>query len=73
MSTGIMNTKTGDRIGVYQFKDRKKPRLCVVKGNAIVSYAVFNSTEAADEFMKELVELLNVKRKADDNFGTKEN
>ena len=51
------------KIGVYQFADKKKPRLCVVKGNEIVSYAIFNSMESAEEFMDEVAEFFGVTHK----------
>ena len=53
------SNKNDTKIGVYEFTDKKKPRLCVVKGNEIVSYAFFNSMEVAEEFMRELGKFLN--------------
>ena len=61
MPKTIINHRSGVHIGVYQFTDKKKPRLCVVKENEIVSYAVFNSMESAEEFMEELADFLGIK------------
>ena len=52
------SNKTDTKIGAYEFVDKKKPRLCVVKGNEIISYAVFNSKETAEDFMRELAQFL---------------
>ena len=65
MGTVLSRKSTDTRIGVYEFADKKKPRLCIVKGNEIVSYAVFNSKESADEFMTELSEFLGITHKED--------
>ena len=46
------------RIGIYEFPDRKKPCLCVVKGNQITVYGTLNNKKAAQDFMAELIEFL---------------
>ena len=43
------------------FRDRKKPCICVQKGNQITIYGTFNSIESADKFMDELAEFLRAK------------
>ncbi len=45
-------------IGAYQFSDRKKPALCVQRGNSIVVYGHFTDTARANAFMDELGELV---------------
>ena len=55
-------TYGGDtKIGAYMFPDRKKPCICVQKGNQITIYGTFNSIESADKFMDELAEFLRAK------------
>lgn len=44
-------------IGAYQFPDRKRPSLCIEKGNQIVVYGSFHNKEQATEFMNELGKL----------------
>lgn len=48
-------------IGACMFRNRKKPCLCVGKGNVIIVYGTFQDEECADEFMDELCEFLGVK------------
>lgn len=48
-------------IGACMFRDRKKPCLCVEKGNVITIYGTFQNEECADKFMDELGEFLGVK------------
>lgn len=45
-------------IGAYRFSDRKKPALCVQKGNQIVVYGHFIDAARADAFMDELGKLV---------------
>lgn len=45
-------------IGAFMFPDRKKPCLCVEKGNTIVVYGHFNGVESAEKFMHELAQLV---------------
>ena len=55
-------TYGGDvEIGVHMFPDRKKPCICVQKGNHITIYGTFNSIESADNFMNELADFLGAK------------
>ena len=55
-------TDGGDtKIGAYMFRDRKKPCICVHKGNQIAIYGTFNNIEAADNFMDELAEFIGAK------------
>ena len=42
------------KIGAYRFPDRKKPCLCVEKGNTCMVYGSFIDTDRANEFMNEL-------------------
>lgn len=44
-------------IGAYQFPDRKRPSLCIEKGNEILVYGSFHNQERASEFMNELGKL----------------
>lgn len=46
------------KIGAYRFPDRKKPCLCVEKGNACVVYGSFIDIDRANEFMNELAALV---------------
>lgn len=45
-------------IGAQLFSDRKKPAICVQKGNKIKIYGYFQSIETAEEFMHELAILV---------------
>ena len=55
-------TYGGDtKIGAYMFPDRKKPCICVEKGNQIVIYGTFNNIAAANNFMNELADFLGAK------------
>ena len=45
------------KIGAYRFPDRKKPCLCVEKGNTCTVYGSFIDTDRANEFMNELAAL----------------
>lgn len=44
-------------IGAYKFPDRKRPSLCIEKGNQILVYGSFHNEEQASEFMGELGKL----------------
>ena len=44
-------------IGAYKFPDRKRPMLCVEKGNQIMVYGSFHNDEQAVDFMNELGKL----------------
>lgn len=67
MAIVITSNQSDTKIGAYEFVDKKKPRLCVVKGNEIVSYAIFSSKEGAEEFMRELAHFLKADFKEGDN------
>ena len=47
-------------IGAYMFPDRKKPCLCIKKGNQITAYGYFKTIDVAVEFMDELGHLFGV-------------
>lgn len=49
------------KIGAYKFPDRKKPCICVEKGNAIYTYGTFKDEKLADMFMTELGNLVGAK------------
>ncbi len=51
-------------IGAYMFPDRKKPCLCIEKGNQITVYGHFNTKDGADEFMDKLGRLVGAKMEA---------
>jgi hypothetical protein len=44
-------------IGAYKFPDRKRPSLCIEKGNEILVYGSFHNEQQASEFMNELGKL----------------
>ena len=54
------------KIGVYNFVYRKKPALCVQKGNEIFVCATFSSEEQANFFMSELSKMVGAKEVAED-------
>ena len=45
-------------ISVEHFPDRKRPALCVTKGNTMTVYGYFNDDASAKMFMVELGELV---------------
>lgn len=47
------------KIGAYRFPDRKKPCLCVEKGNVCTVYGSFIDLDRANEFMNELAALVD--------------
>lgn len=49
------------KIGAYSFTDRKKPCICVEKGNACVVYGSFIDIDRAKEFMNELADLVGAR------------
>ena len=53
-------------IGAFRFPDRKKPCLCVQKGNQCVVYGSFIDSDRANEFMDELVLFLGIKERNDE-------
>ena len=52
----VLVSTNGSKIGAYKFSDRKRPALCVEKGNTITIYGYFNNTETAEKFMHELAQ-----------------
>ena len=54
----ILEGANGLKIGAFLFPDRKRPCLCVQRGNEVVVYGTFQSAEAADLFMTELAKLI---------------
>lgn len=44
-------------VGAYHFSDRKRPSVCVRRGNRITVFGSFYSEEGADLFMEALAEL----------------
>lgn len=46
------------KIGAYGFPDRKKPCICVEKGNTCTVYGSFIDIDRAKEFMDELAALV---------------
>lgn len=46
------------KIGAYMFPDRKRPCLCVQRGNEVTICGTFHSIKAADLFMSELAKLV---------------
>ena len=49
------------KIGAYFFSDRKKPSLCVEKGNTCKGYGSFIDIDRAKEFMNELAALVGAR------------
>ena len=49
------------KIGAYLFSDRKKPSLCVEKGNTCTVYGSFIDIDRANEFMNELAALVGAR------------
>lgn len=49
------------KIGAYSFPDRKRPCICVEKGNACVVYGSFIDIDRANEFMNELATLVGAR------------
>ena len=54
----IKNEKTGVSIAATHMPFRKKMCLTIIEGNTETKYATFNNDEAAEEFMKKLVEFV---------------
>lgn len=59
MDKVIYNGKIG--VGVYQFRDRKRPSICVVEGNKITVCGSFHNEYDADFFMGKLIEVIGLK------------
>lgn len=53
MARVLVNSR-GTKIGAYHFPDKKRPALCVEKGNTVVVYGYFKDDNTAMDFMHEL-------------------
>lgn len=54
--------KGDTKIGVYNFPNVKRPRLCVEKGNSVTAYATFRNEECEEMFMNELIDMFGLKK-----------
>ena len=54
-------------IGAFMFPDRKKPCLCVEKGNTCFVYGHFIDKERANDFMDELAKFVGAIEGETDN------
>lgn len=59
--SGVLTMDGSVKIGAYRFPDRKKPCLCVEKGNTCTVYGSFIDTDRANEFMNELAALVGAR------------
>lgn len=59
---GLVIFKGDTKIGVYNFPNVKRPRLCVEKGNSVTAYATFRNEECAKMFMNELIDMFGLKK-----------
>lgn len=64
----VSNNDKSVKIGVYDFVFRKKPALCVQKGNEIFVCATFSSEEQANFFMSELSKMVGAKEVAENEI-----
>lgn len=62
----VLTNNSDVSIGAFQFPGRKKPCLCVQKGNQCVVYGSFIDSDRADEFMDELALFLGIKERKDE-------
>ena len=62
----VLTNDSDVKIGAFQFPDRKKPCLCVRKGNQCVVYGSFIDSNRANEFMDELALFLGIKERKDE-------
>lgn len=60
-------TDGSTRIGAYKFSDRKKPCLCIEKGNSVVVYGHFIDDKRANDFMNEFAKLVGATKGEGDN------
>lgn len=49
------------KIGAYTLSDRKRPAICVEKGNTITIYGYFKDKDTAERFMHELAQAVGAK------------
>ena len=61
----VLADKNGTAIGVYRIEGRKRPCLCIRKGDKIGIYGTFNNDEVAEEFMDEVAEFFGVTRRVE--------
>lgn len=54
-------------IGAFMFSDRKKPCLCIQKGNGIVVYGHFIDDKRANDFMNEVAKFVGARKEGADN------
>ena len=59
---GLVIYKGDTKIGVYNFPNMKRPRLCVEKGNSVTAYVTFRNEECAEMFMNELIDMFGLKK-----------
>lgn len=59
---GLVIFKGDTKIGVYNFPNVKRSRLCVEKGNSVTAYATFRNEECAEMFMNELIDMFGLKK-----------
>lgn len=59
---GLVIFKGDTKIGVYNFPNVKRPRLCVEKGNSVTAYATFRNEECVEMFMNELIDMFGLKK-----------
>ena len=62
----VLTNNSDVSIGAFKFPDRKKPCLCVQKGNQCVVYGSFIDSDRANEFMDELALFLGIKERNDE-------
>lgn len=62
----VLTNDSDVRIGAFQFSDRKKPCLCVEKGNQCIVYGYFIDSDRANKFMHELALFLGIKERKDE-------
>lgn len=50
--------KSNTVISAERFPDKKRPALCITKGNEVHVYGYFHDKECADKFMSTLYQLI---------------
>lgn len=50
--------KSNTVISAERFPDKKRPALCITKGNEVQVYGYFHNNECADKFMCALYQLI---------------
>lgn len=66
---GLVIFKGDTKIGVYNFPNVKRPRLCVEKGNSVTAYATFRNEECAEMYGDNVIEKHGINR---DRTGDRE-